>query len=112
MQLLVEKKGDVAVVAVNAEYLDASNADEFKREMAPVQKDSHKLVLDLVRVQFVDSRGCGVIISCLKSATEAGGDLRLCHVGKTVRTIFDLIRLHRICEIHDTREQAVQAFQR
>jgi anti-sigma B factor antagonist len=110
MQLLVEKSQDVAVVAVNAEFLDASNAENFKQEMAPVLKDHHKIVLDLGQVQFVDSRGCGVILSCLKSTTEAGGDLRLCQVARPVRTVFDLIRLHRICEILDTREQAVQAF--
>jgi anti-anti-sigma factor len=112
MQLLIEKFGEVAVAAVNAEHLDASNAEDFKLEISPVLKDFHKLVLDLGRVQFVDSRGCGVILSCLKSTTEAGGDLRLCRVGKSVRTVFDLIRLHRICEILDTKEQCLQAFQR
>jgi hypothetical protein len=28
-----------------------------------------------------------------------------------VRTVFDVIRLHRICEILGTREEAVKAFQ-
>src|SRR5262245_28959603 len=112
MQLLVEKIGDIAVVAINADILDASNAEDFKGEMAPVLKDNSKLVLDLERVQFVDSRGCGVILSCLKHTTEAGGDLRLCQVRKPVRTVFELIRLHRICEILETKEQAVQAFRR
>jgi hypothetical protein len=28
-----------------------------------------------------------------------------------VRTVFELIRLHRICEIVNTREDAVRAFQ-
>lgn len=112
MQLTVEKLGNVAVVAVNADQLDASNSEDFKREMAPALQDSKQVVLDLGGVQFVDSRGCGAILSCLKHLTEGGGDLRLCQVTSSVRTVFDLIRLHRICEIHDTREQAVGAFQK
>jgi anti-sigma B factor antagonist len=110
MQLTVDRVKDVAVVGVNIEQFDASNAGDFKRQMAPVLQQSSRIVLDLGRVKFVDSSGCGAILSCLKHATEAGGDLKLCQVTRAVRTVFELIRLHRICEILDTREQAVQAF--
>jgi anti-sigma B factor antagonist len=110
MQLAVDKVGDVAVVAVNVEQFDAGNADEFKRQMAQILPQNRKVVLDLAKVQFVDSRGCGAILSCLKSLTEVGGDLKLCRIGKFVRSVFELIRLHRICEIFDTPEQAVKAF--
>ena len=110
MQPEVEQVGDVTVVAVNAEQLDAGSADDFRREMAPVLADCRQLVLDLERVQFVDSRGCGAILSCLKHVSAAGGDLKLCRVARPVRTVFELIRLHRICEIHATRAEAVRAF--
>jgi anti-sigma B factor antagonist len=111
MALTVEKAGDVTVVTLNLEQFDASNAEAFRREVAPVLKDSRKVVLDLSPVQFVDSRACGAILSCLKQLTENQGDLKLCNVSKFVRTVFELIRLHRICEIFQTREQAVRAFQ-
>jgi anti-sigma B factor antagonist len=112
MQMLVEKFDDVAVVALHEETLDASNADDFRRDMDPVLRDSRKIVLDLSKVTFVDSRGCGAILSCLKSVTEGGGDLKLCRVTRPARTVFDLIRLHRICEILDTKEQAIAAFKK
>lgn len=110
MNMLVETFGDVAVVTVNEAQLDASNADDFRQSVAPVLEDHRKLVLDLGKVQFADSRGCGAILSCLKRTTEAGGDLRICNVTRPVRTVFDFIRLHRICDILDTKEQAVAAF--
>jgi anti-sigma B factor antagonist len=110
MQLSVEKSGGVTVVGVNAEELDLSNADDFKREITPVLAETPRLVLDLSRVQFVDSNGCGAILWCLKQVTAAGGDLRLCEVNRPVRTVFEMIRLHRICEILPTREEAVKAF--
>jgi len=108
----VDHLGDVAVVRVPFDRLDAGNDDVFLREIAPVLADAKKLVLDLSRVQMVDSRGCSVIISCLKRVREHGGDLKLCGVNKNVRTVFELIRLHRICDMLDTVEQAVQAFAR
>jgi anti-sigma B factor antagonist len=111
MEPTIEKTGDVTVVALNVEQLDASNADDFRRDLAPVLESCRNLVLDLSRVQFVDSRGCGAILSCLKAVSAAGGDLKICQVAKPVRLVFELIRMHRICEICNTREDALRAFQ-
>lgn len=111
MNVMVEMFGDVAVVTLNAEQLEVGNADDVRAGLEPVLRDCSKIVLDMSRVEFVDSRGCGVILSCLKHLAEKKGDLKLCRVNKPVRTVFDLIRLHKMCEITDTREQALKAFQ-
>ena len=110
MNLFFESFGDVAVVTVNAEQLDVSNADDMKAALEQGLGDANKVVIDMSRVEFIDSRGCGVLLSCLKHLAERGGDLKLCSVRKPVRTVFDLIRLHKMCEITDTREQAITAF--
>jgi anti-sigma B factor antagonist len=112
MQPTIDKIGDVTIVAMNVEEFDASNADDFRRAIAPVLKDCRKLVIDLQRVQFVDSRGCGAILSCLKQISPAGGDLKLCGVTPPVHMVFDLIRMQNICEIVNTRDEAVGAFQK
>jgi anti-sigma B factor antagonist len=112
MRPTIDTAGDVTIVALDVEELDANNADEFRRAVAPVLKTCRKLVLDLGQVQFVDSRGCGAILSCLKQISPAGGDLKLCGINPTVRMVFDLIRMHNICEIVNTRDEAVQAFQK
>jgi anti-sigma B factor antagonist len=112
MQPGVDKVGDVTVVAVNEDQLDASNADALRRALAPVLQDCRKVVLDLGRVQFMDSRGCGVILSCLKHVSKAGGDLKLCRATEPVQMVFELIRMQSICEVLNTREEAVAAFQK
>jgi anti-sigma B factor antagonist len=110
MALTVEKIGDVAVANPGVAQFDASYADQFKREMAPVLSGTRKLVLDFTGVEFVDSRACGAILSCLKRLSEVGGELKLCNVSPFVRSVFELIRLHRICEIFPTKDDAVAAF--
>jgi anti-anti-sigma factor len=111
MQTEVEQVGDVTVVVVNAQELDAGNDQDFKQALAPVLKDCRKMVVDLGRVQFVDSRGCGAILSCLKQVRANGGDLKLCGITKYVRSTFNLMRFHRLCDLLDTREEAIKAFQ-
>ena len=111
MDAVIERTGDVVVAALMAEHLDLSNSDSVRSEIISGLTDCRKLVLDMERVQFVDSRGCGSIISCLKYVSAAGGDLKLCCVNPAVRSVLELIRLHRICEILDTRDQAIRSFQ-
>jgi anti-anti-sigma factor len=110
MHLPIETIGDVTVVTVDVAELDAGNVDELRGALAPVLESCTKLVLDLGRVQFIDSRGCGAIVTCQKRLSPAGGDLKLCGVTPKVRMVFDLIRMQNVCEILETREAAVQAF--
>jgi anti-sigma B factor antagonist len=111
MQLAIEKVGNVAVAAMPVEELDAGNAGEFKRDIAPLLEAHANLVLDLSRLRFVDSSGLGAFISCLRKLNAKGGDLRLCGMSKQVRAVFELVRMHRVFDILSTKEDAVRAFE-
>ena len=110
MNPIVEYVGDVVVVTVPGTQLDSSNVGEFKRQMTEVVEAHRQVVLDLGQLDFIDSAGCGAILMCLKLLTPRGGDLKLCSVTPPVHSVFDLIRLHKICDIYKTRDEAVAAF--
>lgn len=110
MEIAVDYIDDVAVAVLPVEELDASNAGAFKRDIAPVLETHTKLVFDLSRLRFVDSSGLGAFLSCLRQINAKGGDLKLCGMSTPVRTVFELVRLHRIFDILDTRDEAVRAF--
>ena len=110
MTIAFDRMGDVTVAMVPVEELDASNAAEFKRDVAPLLEATTKLVLDLSRVRFVDSSGLGAFISCLLKLDAKGGDVKLFGMSKQVRAVFELVRMHRIFDICGTREEAVRKF--
>jgi len=112
MEMAVENVNAVAVAVVPVEELDASNVAEFKRDMAPILEARRDLVLDLRRLRFVDSSGMGAILSCLRQLTAKGGDLKLCGMSRQVRSVFELVRMHRIFDIYAAQEEAVRAFTR
>jgi anti-sigma B factor antagonist len=111
MDIVVHRLKDVAVATIPVEELDASNAGDFRRDIAPVLEAHSRLVLDLSRVRFVDSSGLGAFISCLRKLNAAGGDLKLCGMSKPVRAVFELVRMHRVFDILTTPEDAVRAFE-
>ena len=110
MELTVQKIGDVAVVTLLGEILDASNSKEFKQDIAPVLEANPKLVFDMSQLQFVDSSGLGSILSCLRQLNAVGGDLKLSGMSKPVRALFELVRMHRIFDIFNTKEEAASTF--
>jgi len=112
MDLQSEAVGEVVVARIRGDHLDAGTVEDFKAAAAPVLEQSRKVVLDLSALQFVDSSGIGAIISCLRKLNGRGGDLKLCGLSKAVRSLFELVRLHRIFEICQTSGEAVASFQR
>jgi anti-sigma B factor antagonist len=111
MEIPVDKVDSVGVALIPVDELDASNAGEFKRDIAPVLQANTKLVLDLGHLRFVDSSGLGAMLSCLRQLSAKGGDLKLCGMSSQVRALFEIVRMHRIFDIYGTKEEAVKAFQ-
>jgi anti-sigma B factor antagonist len=99
------------VVAVDADNLDAATSRAFKEQIAMVLETERKVALDLSRLQFVDSSGLGVMLSCLRTLNGRGGDLRLFGMTRPVRALFELVRMHRVFEIYHSRDEAVRSFQ-
>lgn len=110
MELLVEKVGDVSVVTLKAEYVDASNCREFKDRINELLPSVKHLLLDLGKVQFIDSTGLAGLLTCLKQMTVQGGDMKVCCITSPVRALFDLVKMNRIVEVCKTRDDAFKTF--
>ncbi len=110
MEIPTEIKLSVTIAEIPVKELDASNAGDLKSAMAPVLDSNAKLVVNLRRVQFIDSSGLGVILSFLRQVSAKGGDLKLCCLTAQVRTAFELVRMHRIFDIFPAQDEAVRAF--
>jgi len=100
----------VTVVDLREKALDASNSEQFKKSMAETLQSHDKVVIDLTRVEFVDSSGCGALLSCLRQLGDRGGELKLCSVQKNVERLFELVRMNRIIDIYPSKEDALKGF--
>lgn len=110
MTAVVQTYGDVAVIQIPGESLDASNTKEMKAELLSLIASSKKMVFDLSDLKFVDSSGLGAILSCLRQMNSTGGVLKLCGMTKSVRALFELVRMHKIFDIYNTKDEAVRSF--
>ena len=111
MEMTIEEAGTVTHVICKDESLDASMIKDFKEYMSPVLDQDTRVVLGLENVKFVDSSGLGAMLSCLRVLRARDGDLKLYGMNKQVKALFELVRMQRIFNIHETAEAAIQAFE-
>ncbi len=105
-----KQANDVLIIQYQGDNLDASNVREFRALMQPVLKQHQRIVFDMRQMKFVDSSGLGALISCLREANAQKGDFRLCSLTRSVSALFELMRMHRVFNIHETPEMGVQSF--
>jgi anti-sigma B factor antagonist len=74
-----------------------------------VRSGRSRIVVDLSTCEFVDSSGLGALIAGLKTARQAGGDLRIAGVGPQIATALRLTNLDRVLRAHDTVSGALSA---
>ena len=95
---VLEKDG-VTVVRITGR-LDISNAPQVKAKAYElVNSGQARMVLDLKDMNFIDSSGLGVLVSCLRRCVAAGGDLCLAEVPEFALSILELTRLTRVFKI-------------
>jgi anti-sigma B factor antagonist len=71
---------------------------------------SPRLVVDLTATTFVDSSGLGALVAGLKTARQAGGDLRIVGAGDQVATVLTLTNLDRVLRPHARLEDALHGW--
>lgn len=102
---LPDNKG--TIVTIECENLDAGNVKDFKEQIATVLQGSRAVLLDMSRLNFVDSSGLGALLSCLRVMNNRQGQLKLFAMAKPVQALFELVRMHRLFSIYNTREEAI-----
>lgn len=112
MRLLSETSDGFLIVTVDEPRIDAATAVQFKDAMRPLVEDGQSAVLlDLSRVDCVDSSGLGAVIAIMK---YLGPDRRLELAGlqPKVQTVFRLTRMDNVMRIHPTRNAALETVRR
>lgn len=71
-----------------------------------VNEGKVKIILDLERMNYIDSSGLGFFIGTLKKLRDAGGDLILVNLNAYIYGIFKLIQLQHIIKTFDSLDEA------
>ncbi len=111
MQCSVDVQAGSGTVVRLSGRLDLISAAEVKQRLADAVAAGHRrLIVDLADVPFIDSSGLGALISGLKAARRAGGDLRIARPTEQARVVLELTTLERVLRPYSSIEEALTGY--
>ncbi|MDD5680723.1 MAG: STAS domain-containing protein [Candidatus Omnitrophica bacterium] len=110
MQIRFEDKNGVRICIVEGD-IDINTSPQVKKSFDKVLKDkSGKVLINLQKVEYVDSSGLATIVEILKNLKVYGGKLRLSNLSNKVRSLFEITKLEKLFDIADSQDEALKNF--
>ena len=98
-----EKEG-VLVFQVDGE-INISTSPELKKQFE--KQPAKKVVVDLLKVNYIDSSGLATLVEILKRTKMQGGTLGLSGLSDKVKSLFEITKLDKLFLVAATQDDAV-----
>ena len=112
MNLEFESRDDVQIVRVREERLVYAMLSSFFSEVSGViEAGATKLVIDLSRVDYIDSASVGCLMDVYRLIDERSGKIKLVGLQERVETMVSMTGLHNFMEIFRDESAALARLQ-
>ncbi len=109
LSLETRQENDRTVIEVGGE-IDVYTAPKLReRIIGLVDEGQYHLVVDLEKVEFLDSTGLGVLVGGLKRVRGHDGSLQLVCTQERLLKIFRITGLSKVFAIHGSQSEALVA---
>jgi anti-sigma B factor antagonist len=75
-----------------------------------IEQDKKSVVIDLSKVDWMNSTGLGLLISGLTTLRKSGGELKLANVTDKIQSLLTITKLVTVFKTFDTVDEAVNSF--
>jgi anti-sigma B factor antagonist len=104
-------KDGIEVIDVEGE-IDVYTAPRLRELLIElVSKNIYKFVVNMEKVEFLDSNGLGVLVGGLKKVRAYDGSLDVVCTQHRIRQLFQITGLTKVFGIYETVDQAIAAKQ-
>ena len=110
MEITQRVEGDITVFLPDGR-IDTLAADEMDQALqAAVAGGSHKIVVDMSKVDYISSAGLRSLAAVLVKCRDEGGDMKLAALNKRVDRVFKIIGFDLLMSLHGTTDAAIADF--
>lgn len=110
MQFKDKLENGIVVLEVSGKIMGGEEATLFHGKIHEYISTNHnKIVVDLGKVDWMNSVGLGMLISALTTVKNSGGRLVLANITK-IESILTITRLITVFEHFDSREEAIKSY--
>lgn len=111
MKLKSRVVGDVGIVEISGTLSGGPDAEKYHAAVKQhVSEGRTKVLVDLGRVNHINSSGLGILMASVATLGQAGGTLKLSRPGHRVSSLLMVTRLIQIFETYEDEDSALASF--
>jgi anti-sigma B factor antagonist len=110
LNLDVSRTGDIALVRCRGRIVFGEEADELRRVVLELLNETPRIVLNLARIEHIDSSGLGTVVASFISARHRGAEIKFAALSPRARRALTATHVNRLFEVYDSTEEAIDAF--
>lgn len=111
MKLTTREDKGVAIFEPKGKIMGGPDATVLHDKLHEIiNQGKKKVVIDLAKVDWMNSTGLGILISGLTTMRNNGGELKLANVTEKIQSLLTITKLITIFETFDSVDQAVGSF--
>jgi len=108
MKISQRQSGDVHVFELTGE-LDFQTSPELRSKLQTItEKTSHKVIVNLKKVSYIDSSGLATFVEALQKAKRSSGRLVLTELVPSVKSVFEISKLDKVFTFAVNEAEALQ----
>ena len=101
------------VLELQGKLTGGPEAEQIRGAFKDLVNDGKKyIIVDLKKVEWINSTGLGILISGYTSVRKAGGDLVLCNVGDRIDSILYVTKLNLLFHAFESEADAADYLKR
>jgi anti-sigma B factor antagonist len=111
MKIKTEKQNDIMVLVLDGDMMGGPDATQLSEKIHELIDAGQKhIVLDMSKVDRMNSSGLGILIGGLTTVRANGGEMKLTHMTAKVKELITITKLNSVFDIFDSEKDAVESF--
>jgi len=104
------ESGDICIIDVNGD-LDSYAAVDLRKNLELLARNkNYKLIVNLSKVEYINSTAVGALVGISKQVRQKKGDLKIYGLADNLQRTFDLVGASKVLEIYDSEADAIASF--
>jgi anti-sigma B factor antagonist len=109
-KLTIRENNDIRIIDVDGD-LDSYTAVDLRKELEGLQRQrNYKIVVNLSKVEYINSTAVGALVGTAKQVRRKNGDLKIYGLAENLQRTFDLVGASKVVELYDSENEAVASF--
>jgi anti-sigma B factor antagonist len=111
MKLTDRLEGDVVILEPKGKIMGGPDASLLHDKLYEyIEQDRKKVIIDLGKVDWMNSTGLGILISGYTTLRNHEGQLKLVNVTDKIHSLLTITKLVTVFEAYDSVEEAMRSF--